>query len=145
MRCVDVNVLVYAHREDFAEHAAYRQWLDEARRGPEPLAVPSVVASGFIRIVTHPRIFAIPTALDSALAFIDALHRSPMVGALEPGERHWSIFVDLCQRLGARGNRITDAYIAAISIEQGARLVSADRGFAGYPGLRWSHPLDPTA
>ncbi len=143
MRCVDVNVLVYAHREDVDEHEAYRTWLDLARRGPEPLAIASIVASGFLRIVTHPRVFAVPTPVDAALEFLDVLHRSPAVEPLTPGARHWSIFVELCRRIGARGNQVPDAYLASIAIEQGATWVSADRGFAGYPGLRWAHPIDP--
>lgn len=142
MRCVDVNVLVYAHRADAPEHEAYRTWLDLARRGPEPLAVPSMVASGFLRITTHPRIYEIPTPTDAAIAFLDVLHQAPAVERLLPGERHWSIFVDLCRQIGARGNQVPDAYLAAMAIEQGATWVSADRGFAGYPGLRWVHPLE---
>lgn len=144
MRCVDVNVLVYAHRSDVPEHEAYRTWLDLARRGPEPLAIPSVVASGFLRIVTHPRVFEVPTPLDAAIEFLDVLHRSPTVEHLVPGERHRSIFVDLCRRISARGNQVPDAYLAAIAMEHGATWVSADRGFGGYPGLRWLHPIDAT-
>jgi toxin-antitoxin system PIN domain toxin len=141
MRCVDVNVLVYAHRADVPEHEPYRTWLDLARRGPEPLGVPAIVASGFLRIVTHPRVFQIPTPLDEALSFLDVLMRSPATVYLGPGSAHWTAFTDLCRRIGARGNQVPDAYIAAHAIEQGATLVSADRGFAGYPGLRWQHPI----
>lgn len=145
MRCVDVNVLVYAHREDVAEHEPYRAWLDLARRGPEPLAIPAIVGSGFLRIVTHPRIFEVPTPLESALEFLDVLRRSPTVVPVVPGARHWSIFTDLCRRIGARGNQVPDAFLAAIAMEQGATWVSADRGFGGYPGLRWTHPIDGTS
>ncbi|MCB0970754.1 MAG: PIN domain-containing protein [Acidimicrobiales bacterium] len=142
MRCVDVNVLVYASRDDADDHAAHRAWLDLARRGPEPLGVPTAVASGFVRIVTHPRIFSTPTPLDAALGFLDVLHRSPAVEQVVPGPRHWSIFVDLCERIGATGNQVPDAFLAAMAIEQGATWVSADRGFGGYPHLRWLHPTD---
>jgi toxin-antitoxin system PIN domain toxin len=145
MRCVDVNVLVYAHRPDVAEHHLHRSWLNLARRGPEPLGIPTVVASGFLRIVTHPRIFEMPSPLDEALSFLDVLLRSPASVSLVPGSAHWAVFTDLCQRIGARGNQIPDAYLAAIAIEQGATFVSADRGFAGYPGLRWLHPADDPA
>jgi len=77
MRCVDVNVLVYAHRPESPGHAALRAWLDDARRATEPLGLPSVVASGFLRVVTHPKIFKDPTPLPTALAFVDALLSSP--------------------------------------------------------------------
>lgn len=142
MRFVDVNVLVYAHRSDVVDHELYRTWLDSARRGPEPLGVPDVVASGFLRVVTHPRVFAEPTPVTAAVAFLDALKSAPAVVWVGPGPRHWEVFVDLCTRTGARGNGVPDAYLAALAIEQGATWVSADRGFAGTPGLRWVHPLE---
>jgi hypothetical protein len=142
MRCVDVNVLVYAHRPESPSHAGHREWLDQARRGVEPLGLSSVVASGFLRVVTHPRIFKEPTPLDIALDFLEVLHASPAVVPVMPGDRHWQIFTDLCRRLDARGNLVPDAFLAAIAIEQGATWVSTDRGFAGFPGLHWLHPLD---
>jgi predicted nucleic acid-binding protein len=86
-------------------------------------------------------VFKEPTPLDTALEFIEALRGSPATIPIAPGERHWGIFIDLCRQLDARGNRVPDAFLAAMAIEQGATFVSADRGFAGYPGLRWIDPL----
>ncbi len=139
MRCVDVNVLVDAHRPDAPNHEAVLGWLQQARQRGEPIGLPSLVASGFLRVVTHPRVFKEPTPIRTALAFVDALHRSPAVVALEPGERHWSIFTDLCRSLAVKGNDIPDAYLAAIAIEHGARVVTSDRGFARF-GLRTELP-----
>jgi hypothetical protein len=93
-------------------------------------------------VVTHARIFNQPTPLAVGLEFLEALRDSPAVVPVAPGDRHWRIFTDLCRRLGATGNTVPDAFLAAIAIEQGATWVSADRGFAGFPGLRWLHPLD---
>ena len=142
MRCVDVNVLVYAHRADVDRHAEYRDWLEAARAAPEPLGVSSVVLSGFVRIVTHPKVFREPTSLDVALTFAGALRGSPAAIAVEPGIRHWSIFEELCRRVEVRGNDVPDAFLAALAIEQGATWYSADGSFARYPTLRWQHPLD---
>jgi hypothetical protein len=141
MLCVDVNVLVYAHRPESPRHDGYRSWLEEARRGVEPLGIPEMVQSGFVRVVTHPRVFKEPTPLDTALKFVEAVRGSPATVPIAPGERHWGIFTDLCRQLDARGNRVPDAFLAAMAIEQGATFVSADRGFAGFPGLRWIDPL----
>jgi toxin-antitoxin system PIN domain toxin len=140
MRCVDVNVLVDAHRPEATAHEAVRRWLDDARADAEPLGLPSVVASGFLRIVTHPRIFREPTPVPTALAFVEELRRSPAVTPVEPGERHWPIFVQLCDSLGLRGNDVPDAYLAAMAIELGATWVTSDRGFVGIPGVRVEHP-----
>lgn len=143
MRCVDVSVLVYAFRDDAPSHAAYRGWLESARRLVEPLGIPAVVLSGFLRVVTHPKVFARPTPLDDALAFADAIRASPNHVEVHPGPRHWSVFTDLCRRAEARGNAVPDAYLAAMALERGATWFSADRGFARFPDLRWRHPLDP--
>lgn len=144
MRCVDVNVLVYAHRPEAPDHDRYRAWLDDARTGEEPLGISNLVLSGFLRIVTHPRVFRDPSPLNTALDFADALRTAPSALALAPGPRHWGIFTRLCRSADARGNLVPDAYLAAVAIERGAIWYSADRNFARFPGLRWRHPLqDP--
>jgi toxin-antitoxin system PIN domain toxin len=142
MRCVDVNVLVFAHRLEAPNHDRYRAWLDEARSGEEPLGLAEPVLAGFLRVVTHPRIFREPTPLDIALDFVEGLLRSPTATRVVPGERHWSLFTELCRRVAATGNLVPDAYLAALAVELGATWVTADRGFARFPGLRWRHPLD---
>jgi toxin-antitoxin system PIN domain toxin len=142
MRCVDVNILISAHRPESPNHEAYRAWLDEARLGAEPLGLSSTVSSGFLRIVTHPKIFKEPTPLEVAIDFVEALRSSVAVVDMAPRDRHWQIFLDLCREIGATGNHVPDAFLAAMCIEQGATWVSADRGFGGYPSLRWCHPLD---
>lgn len=142
MRCVDVNVLVYAHRREAERHGAYLSWLDEARRGPEPLGVIDVVLSGFVRVVTHPRVFVDPTPLATALAFAEAVRGAPAALVVTPGPRHWRLFTDLCSTTEVRGNLVPDAYLAATAIEAGATWVSADRGFSRFRALRLQHPLD---
>ena len=143
MRCVDVNILVFAHRPEASNHAEHRAWLDAARAASEPLGLSDVVASGFLRVATHPRVFKEPSPLAVAIDFVEALRGSPATIPVTAGDRHWEIFVDLCRRVGASGNTIPDAYLAALAIEHGAVWVTADRGFARFPGLRWEHPLDP--
>jgi uncharacterized protein len=142
LRCVDVNILVYAHRPESQRHEDYRAWLDDAREGGEPLGLIDVVLSGFLRIVTHPRIYREPTPLSTALEFVDVLRQAPTCLPISPGERHWAIFSELCTRAEAAGNGIPDAFLAAVSIENGAIWITADRGFSRFPGLRWRHPLD---
>jgi toxin-antitoxin system PIN domain toxin len=145
MRCVDVNVLVYAHRPESPDHERYRAWLEQARRDDEPLALSSLVLSGFLRVVTHHRVFREPTPLATAIDYVQALRSSPNVVMVAPGERHWDIFVELCREIGAHGHDIPDAYHAAIAVENGATWYSADRGFARFRSLRWVHPLEAGA
>jgi toxin-antitoxin system PIN domain toxin len=101
-----------------------------------------MVLSGFLRVVTHPRVFKEPTPPEIALEFAERLRGSPAADPLAPGERHWGIFVDLCRRTRAIGNVVPDAYLAALAIEHRGTWITADRAFARFPGLRWENPLD---
>jgi hypothetical protein len=141
VRLPDVNILVYAFRKDTADHASYRSWLLNALNGDESLAIADLVLSGFLRVVTHPRVFREPSSLDAALSFVAAVRDAPNVTALAPGARHWDIFTRLCRDSGVKGNLVPDAYLAAMAIEHGATFVSTDRDFARFSGLRWLYPF----
>ncbi len=143
MDLLDVNVLLHAHREEQPEHDPIRRWLEERISEQRPFGVPSLVFSRFLRIATNPRAFRSPTPLETALEVVESIRSQPHCVAVEPGARHWPIFVDLCRRLRARANVVPDAYLAAMAIESDSDLVSTDRGFGGFPGLRWRHPVDP--
>lgn len=141
MRCVDVNILVYAFRADARHHDLWRPWLDEARRDAEPLGLLTSVATGFVRVATHPKVFAQPTPVDEALAFVETLKASPSVMSVDPGPRFWTLFEQLCRLHDVRGNRVPDAAIAATVLEQRATLVTTDRGFTRFEGVRLQfHP-----
>ncbi len=137
----DVNVLVYAHRSERPEHNEMRACLEETMNGAQAYGLADLVLRGFVRIVTHPRVFDVPTPLATALAFASELRDQSNRVDVSPGARHWSIFTDLCQSSDARGNRVPDAYLAALAIESGSEWITTDRGFGRFPGLRWRHPL----
>jgi uncharacterized protein len=140
MILLDVNVLVDAFRQDQPRHPAIRAWVDRVTAGDAAFGVPELVLSGFVRVVTHPRVFNEPDDVDDALAFAERLRELPHAVAVGPGERHWSIFARLCRVTRATGNTVPDAYIAAMAIESGSELITADRGFARFPDLRWREP-----
>jgi uncharacterized protein len=142
VKLFDVNVLVYAYRPDADQHAKYRAWLEDLVNGDEVFGLSDLVLSGFMRVVTHPRVFSPPSRLDDAMEAVQQLRRQPTCAPLAPGPRHWEIFVKLCRAVGAKGNVIPDAYHAALAIEHGCEFITTDRGFARFPGLRWRHPLD---
>lgn len=137
----DVNVLVYAHREDVAGHAAFRAWLEDVINGDEAYGICDLVLSGFVRVVTHPKVFNTPTPVAAALAFADQLREQPNCVRVEPGSRHWGIFRRLCIEIGAKGNLVPDAYLAALAIESGCEWMTTDRDFSRFADLRWRHPL----
>ncbi|MCX6997583.1 MAG: type II toxin-antitoxin system VapC family toxin [Kiritimatiellaeota bacterium] len=141
MILMDVNVLVYAHRKDTQRHGEYHRWLQGVLTGDAGFGVTDVVLSGFVRIVTHPRIFDPPTPLPQALAFAEVLRTHPAATLVQPGPRHWELFSKLCREAGAAGNLIADAWLAALAIESGCEWITTDRDFARFPGLRWRAPL----
>ena len=142
MQSPDVNVLVSAFREDAVHHERCRRWLVEALSGRDRVGLFELVLSGVLRVLTHPRIFHPPTPGAAAIAFVDALLAQPASMALRPGGAHWRIFRGMSETLQLRGNRIPDAYHAALAIEHGCEWVTLDRGFSAYSGLRLINLLD---
>ncbi len=137
----DVNVLVYAHRADSTQHSGCRDWMESVINGDEAYGLAELVLSGFIRIVTHPKVFNKPSPLVDALAFTAQLRGRPNCVLLAPGARHWEIFARLCAEAGVKGNLVPDAYLAALAIETGCEWITTDRDFGRFKGLRWRHPL----
>ena len=136
----DVNVVIGAFRKDEARHPQLRRWLHTVLESDETLALTPAVCSGYVRIVANPRIYGIPTSLDTALGHIEARRRNEGVVDAAPGARHWEIFAQLCRASDAKGALIADADHAATAIEHGATWVTLDRDFARFPGLKWEVP-----
>ncbi|MDP4610008.1 MAG: type II toxin-antitoxin system VapC family toxin [Opitutales bacterium] len=142
MKLCDVNVLIYAHRPDaIAEHKAYAAWMTELATGVEAFGLSEAVLSGFVRIVTNPRVFKQPTPVEVALRFCENLRACPQACILRPSERNWLIFQSLCKELPATGKLVADAWHAALAIEYDCEWVSTDSDFARFKGLKWRHPL----
>ena len=135
----DVNVLIYAHREDAPEHDRYAAWLKTLAAADEPFALSESVLASFLRIATNAKIFDPPTPMKTAIAFCQRLIDWPRAVLIAPSRRHWDILIELCSNI--QGPLVTDAYIAALAIEHGCELVTTDGDFARFAGLRWRHPL----
>jgi toxin-antitoxin system PIN domain toxin len=137
----DVNVLIYAHRLESPEHDRYAQWLRRLASDPEPFGLSELGASAFVRIVTNPKIWDEPTSTEDALEFIERLRRRSNARLLTHGPSSWDVFARLCREARAKGKLVADAYHAALAIEHGCELVTADGDFARFQGLRYRHPL----
>lgn len=137
----DVNVLVYAHREETSNHGGCREWLERVVNGDAAYAICDLVLSGFVRVVTHPKVFKRPSSIADALAFAEQIRDQPNCVRVEPGPRHWDLFRRLCRESDAKGNLVPDAYLAALAIESGCEWISTDRDFSRFKALRWRHPL----
>ena len=136
----DVNILMYAYREDAPRHRRYRQWLEKVLDGREAFGISDLVLAGFIRVVTHTRVFSPPSPMRHALGFVGVVRGHPNCVRVTPGTRHWSIFLDLCRDGGIKGNLVPDAYLAALAIESGSEWMTSDRDYSRFPGRRWRDP-----
>lgn len=140
MLLADVNVFIYAHRADSARHMEFARWLDAHLDGAEPFGVSELVLSSVVRIVTNHRVYVDPTPTDVALDFCAAVIAAPASVVVRPGPRHWGIFDSLCRQTHVRANVVPDAYLAALVLEHGARLVTLDAAFRRFAGLRVEAP-----
>jgi len=140
---VDTNILVYGGRIDTARHAQARRLLTRLAEGDEPWAIPWPCVYEFLRVVTHPRIFAPPTDLDVALEDLESLLASPSLVLLGEGPAHAGHLRRVVRTGRASGNLAHDAHIAALALEHGVReLWTADRDFSRFPGLRIRNPFE---
>ncbi len=136
----DVNILIGAYRGEDPRHHELHKWLVDTIEAGTSIGLTPAVVGGYVRIVTNPAIYDDPTPIEIALAHIDALRVGDSVVDVRPGPRHWEIFAELCREANARGNLVADAAHAAVAIEHSATLVTLDRDFARFPGLRWELP-----
>lgn len=141
MKIFDLNVLLYAVNADSAYHAAALEtWTEALADGDEPVGLPWVVILGFLRITTSPRVFPSPLDTEQAIDHVDRWLAHPNVRTVPESGEHWRILRGLLTESGAAGNLTSDAHLAALSISNGATLVSFDSDFARFARLRWIRP-----
>lgn len=138
---MDVNVLVYAHREDTPDHLAYREWLESTINGHAAYGYSELVLSGFMRMATHPKVFEMPSTLSGALRFANQIKDSHHAVCIAPGTLHWKIFMHCLEQANAKGNNIPDAYHAALAMEWNCEWITTDKGFKRFKDLKVRHPL----
>ena len=139
---IDTNILVYAHREDAAFHAAAQALVTERAEASAPWAIPWPCLHEFLAVVTHPRIYAPPTPLVRAFDQVDAWLESPSLVLLTESELHWATLRPLLQQGRVAGAQMHDARVAALCIQHGVtELWTADRDFGRYHGLKATNPL----
>lgn len=143
MKLIDANVLIYAAHSEAVDHARYLGWLDDLYRSNEWFAQSELIAAAFIRITTNAKAWRDPFTIQEALNAYGDIRSRPRCRWLNPSVRHWSVFSDLCRHTPVKANLVNDAWLAALAIEHDFEIISVDRDFARFPGLRWRHPLDP--
>lgn len=140
MILLDVNVVVAAYRADHPHHVRVRPWFEDLVQTSEPFTVPDTVWASFVRIVTNHRIFSVPSSAEDAFDFLRAVRGAPTHLPIVPGEGHLALFETACTEGQAVGDLVPDAYLASLTIEQGAAIATLDRDFARFAGLRTVQP-----
>lgn len=141
MILVDANLLLYAVDARSPQHVQAREWWDAQLSGPGVVCLTWEVLGAFLRIGTNPRVFEAPLSLDAARACVSDWLAQPDVRVVRPTERHWEVFQQMLSEGQAVANLISDAHLAALAVEHGCVLMSADRDFARFPSLRWKNPI----
>ena len=141
MKLPDLDLLIYAVDRGSVSHKASVTWWNDLLSGNETVALSWSVLLGFVRLTTNPGVFREPLSPDEALDYVDRWLAQSITTLIEPTARHPAVLRDLLGSTGAAGNLVSDAHLAALAIEHGAELCSADRDFGRFPGLRWTNPL----
>ncbi len=141
MIVIDANLLIYAIDADSSHHQASRRWLEKTLSGTTWVALPYIVVLAFLRLTTRPGIMRKPLPPDVALDFVDTWLKQPYLTLLTPGPHHWPILRNLLYASGTAGNLTSDAHIAALALEHGATVYSADNDFKRFVGIRHVNPL----
>jgi toxin-antitoxin system PIN domain toxin len=138
---VDINLLLYATVENYPQHVAARTWLEEQFNANGQVGLPWLSLLGFVRIATNPRLFEKPLSVSLAWQQIEEWLALPTVWIPQPTSHHAEILGSLLSASGTGGNLVSDAHLAALSIEHELVLCSTDRDFAKFPNLIWYNPL----
>jgi toxin-antitoxin system PIN domain toxin len=137
----DINLLVYAYNTDAPHHAAARSWWEACLSAAGVVGIPWIVMLGFVRLMSSRAVLENPMKPSTALHHVRSWLDRPQAQVLVPGPRYIEILATIMTASGATGRLLTDAHIAAITIENQAELHSNDSDFSRFPGLRWRNPL----
>lgn len=138
---IDANILLYSVDESSPFHEPARLWLEDALNGTRRVGVPWASLTAFVRIATNPRALREPLSSAEAWQFVEDWLDAPAVWLPVPGRGHREILGRLVRDLDLRGNLVSDAALAALCIEYGLDIVSADSDFARFTEVRWVNPV----
>ena len=139
---LDANVLLWAHHRQFPQNEHARPWLASTMSDTPLVGIPWPSVLAFLRVSTHPRALERPLELRIAWSVVEGWLSRRNVRTPAPTDAHADLLAEMLVSGRAAANHTTDAHLAALAIEWGLVLVSADRDFARYPGLRWHDPSD---
>lgn len=138
---VDANILLYAVDEGSRFHPAAKEWMESALNGPRRVGIPWMSLTAFLRIATNPRALHEPLAPAEAWELVEDWLDAPAAWVPSPGRGHREILGRLVRDLDLRANLISDAVLAALCLEHGLEMISADTDFARFREISWHNPI----
>ncbi|MDQ6910174.1 MAG: PIN domain-containing protein [Actinomycetota bacterium] len=138
---LDANILLYAVDEESPVHEASRTWMEGALNGPSRVGIPWMSITAFLRIVTNARALREPLTAAEAWGIVESWLDAPSVWVPAPGPGHREIFGRLVRSLDLRANLVPDAVLAALCVEHGLQMISADTDFARFTEIAWHNPV----
>jgi hypothetical protein len=138
---LDANVLLYAYNRNAPQYAAASAWLTRQFRGMESVGIPWTTLWAFLRVSTNKKMWPNPKSTEEAFDAVRDWLEQPVVILLNPGPRHAELLQDMVSSQRAISPMVSDAALAALTIENGAVLASTDRDFSRFPNLRCIDPL----
>lgn len=141
MIALDANLLIYAYNRSAPQHVLAKAWFTELLEVGTPVGLPMQSILAFIRLTTTVLPAGQVFSIAQSVNIVDSWLSHPAVKVLHTGSNHSSIFQTLCLQAEAKSNLSTDAHLAALAIEHGATLHTADRHFSRFAGLKWQNPL----
>lgn len=138
---LDANILLYAYDTSATLHEKARAWLLHLLSGDSPVGLPWQSVAAFLRVMTNSHLPGKRFSPGEVLVFVESWIVQPSVRMLVPGEDHWRLLQVAILDGHVRGPMITDAQLAALTLEHGGILHTTDRDFSRFPGLRWRNPL----
>ena len=141
MIVVDANLLIYSYDTASSHHKKSLAWVEKIFSDVEPVGLPWQTVSAFLRVMTNRRLPGSRLAIEQAVEIVDEWLEQPNVRVLTPSDDHWLLFRQMIVEGQAPGGLVTDAQLAALTMEYGGVLHTTDRDFARFPGLRWVNPL----
>ena len=139
---IDANLLLYAYNASCDEHQRAKAWIEDVLSGSEPVAFCWPVVLGFIRITTNSRAFPHPLSRLEAARIVSSWFEQPQAVVVSPGQNHWDLLQRLLTEGKISGALVSDAHLAALTIEHGGVLFTTDRDFTRFPNLRFANPID---
>ena len=138
---VDANLLLYAVDEDSPHHSPALRWLSSVLNGEQRIALPWLCLAAFVRIATNPRASDHPLSPEDAWQFVEEWLRCDVTWIPNPTDHHATVLGRLIRRYDLRANMITDAQLAALALEHGLNVYSADTDFARFTEITWVNPI----